>query len=564
MKKLFTGLVLFFTSILVSESFAQEGQLAFPGAEGYGRYASGGRGGRIVEVTNLLDLNRAQRATPGSFRAALATEGDDPITIIFRVSGLINLDTELKSNRSNMTIAGESAPGDGIAIKGSSVKLSGSNLIIRYMRFRPGGDLGTQTTALNIENAENFIIDHCSFSWAVEETMGMYDNKYSTVQWSIVSEGLYDAGHGKGVRGYGSQWGGQYASYHHNLIAHQNSRSPRINGSRSNDIIALVDFRNNIIFNWGSRGAVYGGESEIFYANPENPEENIAGSFTNMVNNYYKPGPATQIPLAFARPSYESLPDAFKRYSQWYFSGNYMDGITGGMNEDNWLGVNVDQVGSIENIKTETEFDYAGVETHSAREAFELVLEKAGALLPKRDAVDARIVAETRGELVPGGKRGTGIIDNPSEVGGWPVFAQVDGPIDTDKDGIPDAWEVANGLDPNNPEDGKTITESGYSNLETYLHAILPGTVTSSKQEHAAEDYEVYPNPTSDKINFNSSQRILKVELYDLTGKVILTKQDIGATQDNYLTIGNLKAGFYIMKAFFQNGATAERKVIKQ
>ncbi len=541
--------------------FGQERQLAFPGAEGYGRFASGGRGGRIVEVTNLQDRDRAYRTVPGSFRAALSTPGEDPITIVFRVSGVIPLSVELKSSRSNMTIAGETAPGDGITIKGASVKLSGSNLIIRYMRFRPGGDLGMQTTPLNIENARNIIVDHSSFSWAVEETMGMYDNKYTTVQWCILSEGLYDAGHGKGVRGYGSQWGGQYASYHHNLIAHQRSRSPRINGSRSNDTVALVDFRNNVIFNWGSRGAVYGGESEIFVADPENPEKNIAGNFTNMVNNYYKPGPATPSNPIFAAPSYESLPDAAKGYGKWYFSGNYMEGITGGMNDNNWLGLDVSRVGSVDNIKSEEEFAFDGVTTHSAQEAFELVLEEAGAKLPKRDAVDARIVAEVKGEVPV---KGTGIVNNPSEVGGWPVFAELSGPTDTDKDGIPDAWEIENGLNPEDVEDGKLIAENGFSNLENYLHTILPGTVTSSRDAVAVQQYEVYPNPASDKLFFRSSERIAKVELFDLTGKLILSKQDVGAAQDSYLAIGSLKAGFYIMKAVFQNGSTAERKIIKQ
>ena len=226
--------------------------LAFPGAEGYGKYATGGRGGRVIEVTNLKDQSRQGLTIEGSLRAALETEGTYPITIVFRVSGIIELDAELKSSRSNVTIAGQTAPGDGICIKDQSVKLSGDNLIIRYMRFRPGDETKAQVSCLNIENTNNIIVDHCSFSWSIEENMGMYDNHNTTVQWSILSESLYDSYHSKGARGYAAQWGGQKASYHHNLIACHNSRSPRINGSKSNDTVSLCDYRNNIIYNYAN------------------------------------------------------------------------------------------------------------------------------------------------------------------------------------------------------------------------------------------------------------------------------------------------------------------------
>ncbi len=524
--------------------------IAFPGAEGFGKHATGGRGGRVVEVTNLLDQNQSGQPEPGSFRAALNTPGTDPITVVFRVSGIVKLNAELKSNRSNMTIAGQTAPGDGICIKDNTVALSGSNLIIRYVRFRPGDETGVQTTPLNIENARHIMVDHCSFSWAVEENMGMYDNHYTTVQWSILSEGLHNSVHGKGARSYGSQWGGQYASYHHNLLAHHRSRSPRINGSRSNDTVALVDFRNNVIFNWGSRGAVYGGEEEI----------RGGESKVNFVNNYYKPGPATPGTRLFAEPSYVTEGNTAMGHAKWYFDGNYMEGVTGGMNNDNWLGVDAGRVGGTDNIRHQYWFPVDPVQTHSAQEAYSLVLENAGAILPKRDAVDARIVAETRGDVPV---RGNGIIDAASEVGGWPNYNSTAAPTDSDKDGMPDAWELAHNLDPGDAEDGKIIVEGGYSNLEIYLNSLVPGLVTSSGEMLAA-GFEMYPNPASDRVFFSSTEKLLKVELYDLSGRLVLAKTDFDPAQDNHIGVGHLRAGFYVMRSFFRNGHTAERKLMKQ
>ena len=247
----------FYISVISS---AQAQLIAFPGAEGYGKYTSGGRNGRVIEVTNLNGDESA-----GSLRAALNTPGTDPITIVFKLSGTISLTKGLvKVGRSNMTIAGQTAPGDGICIKNGYLKFSGSNLIIRYMRLRPGDEAGlSDLSSLGNENSKNVIIDHCSLSWSNEESHTCYDNKYITVQWCILSEGLYNSFDSKGARSYGSQWGGQYASYHHNLLAHNASRSPRVNGSRSHDTVAVCDFRNNVIFNWGKSGAIYGAELEV-------------------------------------------------------------------------------------------------------------------------------------------------------------------------------------------------------------------------------------------------------------------------------------------------------------
>ena len=452
-------------------SFAQ--QLAFPGAEGFGKYTTGGRGGRVIFVTNTND------AGSGSFREAVTTTGTDPITIVFKVSGIITLESDLRSSRSNMTIAGQTAPGDGICLRKNMVKFSGSNVIIRYIRFRVGDQMQESITGLDTENMKNFIIDHCSFSWSVEENHTCYDNKYSTVQWCILSEGLYDSYNSKGARSYASQWGGQYASYHHNLIAHNVSRSPRVNGCRAHDTVALCDYRNNVIYNWGSSGAIYGGEVQI---SATNAKCNI-----NWINNYYKPGPATSSSLYFATPSRDASLDV--AYAKWYFSGNYMYGISGGMNSDNWEGVNVSKVGSASNIKSSSEFSVYSVITESAANAYTSVLAGAGATLPSRDAVDTRIVNDTKnGTATYGGTYGSGkgIIDSQSTVGGWPTYSSATSPTDSDSDGMPDSWESANGLDLNNANDRNNIGSDGYTMLETYLNSIGTTTAAATLTKHGA------------------------------------------------------------------------------
>ncbi|MFD2162695.1 polysaccharide lyase family 1 protein [Paradesertivirga mongoliensis] len=441
-------------------------QLAFPGAEGYGKYTTGGRGGRVIEVTNLNGDE-----SPGSLRAALNTPGSDPITIVFRVSGTISLTKgQVKVGRSNMTIAGQTAPGDGICVKNGYLKFSGSNLIIRYLRLRPGDEAGLSDLAsLGNENSKNVIIDHCSLSWSNEESHTAYDNKYITVQWCILSEGLYKSFDSKGARSYGSQWGGQYASYHHNLLAHNVSRSPRVNGARSHDTVAVCDFRNNVIFNWGRAGAVYGGELEV-----NSPDAKCS---INWINNYYKPGPATSETLLFAAPSLESRKDAAKGYAKWFISGNYMEGADKGLNKDNWIGVDVSKVGNAYNIKAESEFEVEKPQTESAKEAYKSVLAKAGATFPKRDEVDTRIVNEASGKMKISGSGAygvnKGIIDSQKSVGGWPKLSSVPAPADTDRDGMPDSWEKARSLDPANPDDRNKVSPNGYTMLEMYLNGLV-------------------------------------------------------------------------------------------
>ncbi|PRY52596.1 pectate lyase [Arcticibacter pallidicorallinus] len=451
--------------LLTLSLLSQAQQIAFPGAEGYGKFTTGGRGGRVIEVTNLKGDE-----SPGSLRAAFKTPGSDPITIVFRVSGNIGLtDGQVKVGRSNMTIAGQTAPGEGICIKDGYLKFSGSNLIIRFMRFRPGDAAGlSDLSCLGNENSQNVIIDHCSLSWSNEESHTCYDNKYITVQWCILSESLYKSFDSKGARSYAAQWGGQYASYHHNLIASNVSRSPRVNGSRSHDTVALCDYRNNVIYNWGKLGAVYGGELEV-----NDPK---AGCYINWVNNYYKPGPATASDHFFAQPSYESRKDAAKGYAKWYFSGNFMEGGIGSLNGDNWKGVDMSKVGSAENIRSLSEFEVERPHTETAKEAYQSVLLKSGAIFPTRDAIDTRVVNEASGKIKHSGSgtygRNKGIIDTQKSVGGWPELKSSKPPVDSDHDGMPDEWEIKNKLNPKYADDRNLVAQDGYTMLEKYINSL--------------------------------------------------------------------------------------------
>jgi hypothetical protein len=316
-----------------------------------------------------------------------------------------------------------------------------------------------------MENCHDVIIDHCSFSWANEEVAAMYDMKNTTVQYCIVSEGLYEAGHQKGHRSYGGVWGGQYASYHHNLIAHQNSRAVRFNGSRAHDTIALIDYRNNVIYNWGSPNAPYGGDMKI----------KNGVSQVNMVNNYYAPGPATSNTLKFMQALYAG--ETSTGTGEWHLSGNIMYGNKS-LTNDNWQGLDLANIPESERAKARSRNAFeisAAIPLQSAKDAFADVLANAGATLPKRDAVDARIVNETKTKTAKGmgvfGK--AGIIDNPAAVGGWPVYNTAPAPVDTDNDGMPDTWEKQNGLNANDASDRNKIDSDGFTMLEKYLNSLV-------------------------------------------------------------------------------------------
>ena len=458
MKKIFIISLFFFHESVIAQ------QIAFPGAEGFGKYATGGRGGKVVAVTNLNDDGE------GSFRNALEKFPGEPLTIIFKVSGIIELQSKIQVKRSNLTIAGQTAPGDGICLKNQSLILNGAsskgnhgNIIIRFIRSRPGGTVKTGLYGFDMENCHDVIVDHCSFSWANEECAAMYDTKNTTVQWCIVSEGLYNAGHMKGNRSYGGVWGGQYASYHHNLIAHLNNRAVRFNGSRAHDTIALVDYRNNVVYNWGNTNACYGGEV------------NIAGGVSqiNIVNNYYKPGPAAPVELKFAHASFQK--ENSKGTGQWYLNGNIMEGDYS-LTKKNFRGLDLSEAGNPKNAEVDAPFNVSTpLPEQSAKDAYEDVLKYAGAILPKRDKVDERIINETKtGTAIGKGVFAKpGIIDLPNVVGGWPEYRSLPAPTDTDGDGMPDEWEKKNGLNANDTSDRNKLGKNGYTMLEIYLNEMV-------------------------------------------------------------------------------------------
>ncbi|MDD3321054.1 MAG: pectate lyase [Paludibacter sp.] len=477
---------------ITSLSFSQTP--AFPTAEGYGKYAAGGRGGQVVFVENLDDYiayNNIQTPIPGSFRWALTQYPGQPLTVIFRVSGTIKLkpyivsgknQNDIRCQRPNLTIAGQTAPGEGICIRNSKVNLGGSvDLIVRNMRFRIGENAADSTFipggSIGIENATNLILDHCVFGWSGEENITMYDNRFSTVQWSVMHEGLYDDGHGKGNRSYGGQCGGVNATWHHNLFAHNYSRSPRLNGARTNnEVKVFIEFINNVNYNWGRSGAAYGGESF----------PGVTRSHTcNYVGNYFKPGPATDGNKVFFNVNI--VADA--NFPKWYVAGNKMVGSTA-LDADNWAGMTIswNKAGTIADIKSDTlllppsnivsggkwiEYAPYKINIQTADEAFQSVLDKSGTI--NRDSVERRVIREVKtGTAIYKASLGRwGIIDKSFDAEGFMKYADVQAPVDNDRDGMADEWELANGLNPVVPDDRNMTTADGYTALEVYLNSLM-------------------------------------------------------------------------------------------
>jgi pectate lyase len=402
---------------------------AFPGAEGAGMYTTGGRGGAVYEVTTLDDDG------PGSLRAACAKSDG---TIVFRVAGTIKLKGGLDVTGSNLTIAGQTAPGHGITVTGNETQIKGDNIILRHLRFRGGDELGTPIDTFGARGVRDLVIDHCSFSWGVDECCSVYGNTNVTVQWCVISEGLTNSVHDKGRHGMGGLWGGDTITYHHNLLVHQNARNPRF--SFEEGMALLVDHRNNVIYNPGITSC-YGGE----WSNG-----------INLVGNYYKPGPNTlpKIAREIVAPG---------RFGQWHVSGNEIAGHAD-VTADNTLGITY-PIGGVTLLPQPVEFAN-GITEQTARQAYAAVLDQAGATLPRRDAIDARLVNEAR--------TGTGRhINSQKDVGGFlPLPSEVAAPADTDKDGIPDEWETAQGLNPDDAADAQAVGPDGYTNLERYLNTI--------------------------------------------------------------------------------------------
>ncbi|MCH5309222.1 MAG: hypothetical protein J1E58_05105 [Prevotella sp.] len=489
---------------------AQEKPLAFPGAEGFGRYVTGGRGGEVRHVTNLEDSGA------GSLRAAL--EGGSKKTIVFDVSGTIHLKSQLNIN-SNTTIAGQTAPGDGICLADYPCAIKGNNIIVRYMRFRLGNKYVTVNGAdgwdgFGALDCNDIIIDHCSVSWSIDECLSMVGCRNITVQWCLVAQSLVNSGHSKGNHGYGGNWGGAGSSYHHNLMVHHTSRTPRLGPRPTTQLDERMDMRNNVIYNWAGNGC-YGGE----------------GMNVNIVNNYYKPGPGTEqrgtniqqriagigIRTTEYITTYPDYAPAWHLWGKYYVAGNVntkYDAVT----NDNWTYGMYNQIDANGNDGTYTEVTkdtiridepirYIAVTTHSAEDAYGKVLEYAGASL-HRDSFDELMVSDTRDgkATYTGTNCNKGCInsqednrpaDAPADWSAWPVLNATAAPVDTDGDGMPDAWETANGLNPNDAADANAYAENGYTNLENYLNSLVEA-ITIAQNEGGTMQGDIIEVATPD------------------------------------------------------------------
>jgi len=430
----------------VTETGAQQTEhriKAFPGSQGFGAFAQGGRGGRVLQVTNLEDNGK------GSLRWAIQQEG--PRTIVFRVSGTIILQSELIIENPYITIAGQTAPGDGICIRDGSLVISTHNVVIRYLRSRLG-DRGERGDAISISEGHDIIVDHCSASWSTDEVLsastGAPDLTNVTVQWCFITEALNFENHGFGSLIRGTE-GARY-SFHHNLYAHNRGRNPRPgnydrNPRQEDPDGLLLDFRNNVIYNWGGAHAGYNADS-------------ISITKLNYVGNFLISGPDSENNgIAYQTGS---------PFNKAYFQNNYYNFEKP---ENRWDIVNFGDEWSqqqIEAYKRTRPFPSGSIVTDGPQEAFEQVLAHGGASLPKRDPVDARVVNDIRN------RTGT-IIDSQSEVGGWPKLQSEPAPEDSDRDGMPDRWEETHGLDPGNAADRNKTAADGYTMLEKYLHSLL-------------------------------------------------------------------------------------------
>ena len=582
---------------------------AFPGAEGHGRYVTGGRGGRVVHVTNLNDSGT------GSFREAVKSGNR---IIVFDVAGVIALKSDLKIG-DNITILGQTAPSPGITLRYYTVQ-PGSNNIIRFLRIRRGEekDINDGADATWQRNKTGIIFDHCSFSWSIDEVASFYDNNNFTMQWCTVAESLTNPGHSKGAHGYGGIWGGKLASFHHNFVGHLMNRGPRFNGARygwtgytSNKDYATykwkntvqaenVDFRNCVMYN--AQGTCYGGPG---------------GGQINIVNNYYKAGPSqglkettlnglkvdvstgkergsqdriTLVTLSTSSNSDKSHPEFFDMTSRYFINGNTTETTKGSVTQNkDWKGISYDKGIPSQNgeyyspdaknfygdnvahvtisgkscvkIKMDAPAPTGEVTTHSAAEAFSKVLTYSGASL-YRDEIDARYMEEAKtGTAKYKGSitKSPGIIDKVSDVNGYTEanFGTATRPadFDTDKDGIPDAWEIANGLDPNDAADALTYSldsKGYYTNLEVYANSLVEDIMKQGNADAENKVDEYYPawkNPTgiSQIITSNPSE-LAEVKYYSLNGTLLSAPQK----------------GINIRKMLFQNGKTVVDKVIKE
>jgi hypothetical protein len=438
--------------------------IAFPGAEGFGQYTTGGRGGNVIIVNNLNDDG------PGSLRKAVTAKGAR--IVVFTVSGTIHLQSKLEI-KGDITIAGQTAPGDGICLADYPVGLGGDNIIVRFLRFRMGDknqnkgmvDGGGGDDAFGGTRRRNVIIDHCTMSWSTDEAFSVYNGDSTTLQWNLISEPLnysyhFETGDKDFERhGYGGIWGGKHTSAHHNLFAHCNSRNPRFDGIR-NIPEENVDFRNNVIYNWGGNNA-YAGE----------------GGNYNIVNNYYRSGPETKKNVASQVVNPWSKPPKIP-YGKWFVEGNYVDG-SHEVSSNNWQGVRLGDKNTDDPAlaKATAPFAIVHVATQPAKEAFELVLKSVGCSSPNRDTLDERIINDVKHRKgrfidVQGGyPHGTAY---NATVNAWPALKSLPASPDKDQDGMPDNWETAHKLNMNDAADAVAYTlDKHYTNIEVYINGLV-------------------------------------------------------------------------------------------
>ena len=512
----------FLLGLLVALPVWAEDLPAFPGAEGFGRYTTGGRGGAVYHVTNLNDNGE------GSFRWAVEKSGAR--TIVFDVAGTIFLESSLSLKNGNVTIAGQTAPGGGICIAGYPFTINASNVIIRFLRFRLGNEnvARHEGDGLGGMDQKDIMVDHCSVSWSIDECLSVYGMQNSTVQWCIVSQSLRLSGHEKGAHGYGGNWGGSGASYHHNLMCHHESRTPRLGPRPSTQLDERMDMRNNVIYNWAGNGC-YGGEAM-----------NV-----NIVNNYYKPGPATRkkggavtyriaginIRTESYIQGYPAFAPTLHQWGKFFVDGNTIDGNPE-VTKDNWTKGIYAQVDASGNDKTYTQatkdtmrlyepIDFYATTTHTAAVAYEKVLQYAGASL-SRDALDETMVYDTRNNVATYSGTSTsypGIIDSQNNckpagaASAWPeltaTVSQIAKILDSDGDGMPDDWEEGKGLDPGDPSDGNQIDpKTGYTYLEVYMNSlvskIMDACTADGELEGILKDSASEPVPETEEVELSS------------------------------------------------------------
>jgi len=579
--------------------------IAFPGAEGWGKYTTGGRmidsrGAKVYYVTRNDDCD-GNNLVEGTLRWALLSGDDTPRTVLFNTCGTIYLTSKL-SVKANTSIIGQTAPGGGVCIAGYPLKITNPNVIVRHIRFREG-DLPTASmTALDVENTHHVILDHCSMTWSMEENLTLYDCDSTTIQWSILSEGLYSSKNVKGSRAYATQWGGEHGTMHHCLISNCNSRTPRFNGVRTessasggHDRYVDNEFINNVVFNWGKQNSVYGGECYKHLNGGDNYNR------VYMINNYFRPGPCTK---GTKRRFFVGASgyDGGEGMGQWYLKGNkfetgskyagtstaWTDASLTRVNADNFYGFTTgseERAFDAHDGNTQAVYDKivlsapvlsSNVETETADEAFVSVTSKAGASLPRYDEEDTRLLAEAYGTVEPkfygtddagNISRAAGIINTPADIeftetdsfvaldeatgqlittDMWPFLGMRDGECrvtDTDGDGMPDAYETSVGLNPNDAADGYQLTGSGYSNLEIFLNGVADGTIdmslyTTREEVEKQIGFNAIVDPAAETESPNTTPAIFKT----VTAAVEQAQEKASATSPYYIFI---KAGTY-------------------